>query len=787
MAFSELLRIVELGGTVTAETTAEVKSGATVIKSPTTGFQSEGEAYIAGERFSYTEITGTEFKGVTGVANTHATKAEVTVTGQPKTLLNLNDGVHYLEEAGTFEVIPPEPTPVLAQNQRRWGGSREVAEVHANGAIEWTAGVTAATEQEAIERVETLLAQLAANPYHTYVLWQVPGASHPTLFEMRGTGTWTPKYDVAKVEGAQLFLLTIRVPVAPLALGWPVQVYSKSALTLPEVLAITGIPGDAPAKAEVSIETGSAVEETFITGAHEPTGIAINSEFIYWANRETGYIGRAKLNGTGVEETWLHVEGEPIAVAVDAAHIYWCNRAGGDIGRATIAGATIEKTWITGATSPAGVAVDASHVYWANSAAAGTIGRAAIAGGSIEQNWITGASRPSGLAVNAAHIYWANESGTGIGRATIAGAEASQSWLAVPAGVTGLAITTEYIYWTTSYPTNAIGRATLAGAEPNDAWLAAVAEGLAVSSEYVYAALPPANAILRMKVGGNPVFGLLGWASKPTAGLAKAPFGVLTASESSARIGLNLESVTGGTGGKSLKGTTRNGAASWEVDPATMVPDSFSGELTLEVWARIPVSPGIASLTMTLSAQPQDGTGYGAARYTDEWGSAGRPIELPEGGVTVFRRTRLGTLHLVVNPLAPRIWNLVVEGRAGNEAASWGIDALYLCPSTQRACSPSGKANGPSYPDFIANAAATVKTIRSDLSALVAKPGKNGHPDHGLGGQLLELPPGETKLLAMLASLVPDDPTSSTASDQLAFEAKVTVWVTPRFFLTRTV
>jgi len=134
---------------------------------------------------------------------------------------------------------------------------------------------------------------------------------------------------------------------------------------------------------------------------------------------------------------------------------------------------------------------------------------------------------------------------------------------------------------------------------------------------------------------------------------------------------------------------------------------------------------------------------------------------------------------------APRIWRLCVQGIA-SAPALWGIDYLLAGPVTQRACSPSGKPLGPSYPRFLGNVSAAVKTIRSDLSALVNEPGKFGHPDHGLGGQLLELPPGESSLLCKLSSVIPDNPAPGNVSELLSHGATVTVTVTPRFFLART-
>jgi hypothetical protein len=723
---------------------------------------------------------------------------ELNAANEAVSLLNLNDGVHYMMEAGTFEPIPPEPTAVLSADQRRYGGARQVGEVHAtNGSIEWVAGVTATTEQAALEKVEALLTQLAANPYHSYVLWQVPGATYPTLYAMRGTGTWQPKYSVATLEGAQLFLFQVHVPVAPLAQGLPLEA-TGAVQFLPDVIAIPnlfvgGVPGDAPALAEISVEAGTAPEDTFITGASRPEGVAVNAEHIYWTNETTGYIGRATLAGTEVNRTWLKVEGKPVALAVDSGHIYWGDAETKDIGRATLAGGTVERAWIAAAFSKgaaSGIAVNSEHIYWTNQL---YIGRATIAGGTIEKEWLKteGLSGYSGIALNATYIYWtASIGGSVIGRAKLNGEEPSQFWLSGVSAEGGLAVNSQYIYWAWRGG-GYIGRAELGGTAANGTWLNVGANptGIALIGSFVYWTNQTTGDIGRgsasATVGSPPIWALLGWATKPTTGLAVPPFGILDSATASEITGWTYKTTAGARTGGALVGSVVNAAAYWQVDPATMTPDSFSGELAVEVWARVLLSAGLSSANLTLSAQPQDGVGYGAARYTDEWGSSGRPLSLPEGSDR-WRMTRLGTLHLLCNPLAPRIWKLVVEG-SSIAAAEWGLDYLLVVPSMQRACSPSSKPNNAAYPPFIANVGATVKTIRSNLSGLIAEPGKNGHPDHGLGGQLLEVPPGESELLVKLSSLVPDDPTVSAASEQLAYESQVRVLVTPRWFLARTV
>lgn len=778
---------------------------------------------------------------------------QLNALGATEGVLDLNDGTHFTLKAATFKVIAPVKQPIIAQNQRRWGGGRQVAETTENGALEWTVMVAGTEEAQCLKKVEELLSALETNPFPLMLLWQPPGAlTATTLYEVRGTGTWTPEYEWAQFAGAYILPFQVHVPVAPLAETRAETIYEESGLILPATVSLPLIRGDAPAKVEVSIQTGEEANRSFITGAAQPADVAVNSTHVYWTNKETGYIGRATLAGGTVEESWLHVEGTPNGLALDTEHIYWTDTTAGHVGRATLAGGSIEKSWITGANDPYAVAVNSEHVYWTN-LHGDSIGRATLAGGSVNQNFITGIS-PHGIALDSEHLYWS--SSAFIERAPLSGSPVETIVPSGPLEPRGVSVAGEFVYWADS-ATGAIGRARIFGTEIRPSWLPGEGQpsGVAVNSEFVYIAEPTFNAVARGGLEFNPtIWALLGWTPKPDTGLARAPFGLFSATEAASYGGVNLEAPAGAFGGKALAATTGYWWAFWEVDPSTMTPDSFSGEVAVEVWARMLVTSGLDIISnpgLTLSAQPQDGVGYGAPRFTDEWGAGGRPLTVNEGGGNLWRMTRLGTLHLLVNPLAPRVWKIMLEGTSRVEGV-WGVNYLLMVPSTQRACSPSSKVNNSSYPPFIANVGPTVKTVRHDLSAVIAKGSvfltgaltnksiaielasskglevgmavegegvprgatiteveaggklieisqeaeetatrtlkfsKYGHPDHGLGGQLLELPPGETDLLVKLSSLVPDDPTLNAFSEQTQHEASVKVTVVARYNLANT-
>src|SRR5690606_7601044 len=114
---------------------------------------------------------------------------------------------------------------------------------------------------------------------------------------------------------------------------------------------------------------------------------------------------------------------------------------------------------------------------------------------------------------------------------------------------------------------------------------------------------------------------------------------------------------------------------------------------------------------------------------------------------------------------------------------TFGVDDLYVVGAAARAAGPTGRALDAAYPKFVASTSQTTKTVRSDLSGLAASPPSPGFPDSGLGGSLIELPPGPVDSLLLLSSLVPDDPSSSTSSEQEEYTASthLSVWPTTRF------
>lgn len=277
----------------------------------------------------------------------------------------------------------------------------------------------------------------------------------------------------------------------------------------------------------------------------------------------------------------------------------------------------------------------------------------------------------------------------------------------------------------------------------------------------------------------EPIWALLGWTPRPAAGLAPAPFGVMAPEAAGDLAGWRLD---GGLIRDQLASSSKTYTASWAVDPALLAPDDFAGTVDVEVWAYMVLFPQLVSPVVTVSARPEDGLAFGAARWTQEWGRLGRPVPVPS--FATFRLSRLGTVTFTVDPHRPRPWKLWIDGRLGaGSSGTWGFQHLLLVPARARVCSRTGVQDDDRYARFIASKAPTRKTIHADATAHVGRPNVHGHPDHGLGGGMLELPTGEVDLAVYLASQVPDNPNPAVRGAHVSYWLSVDVTVIPRWHL----
>jgi hypothetical protein len=213
-------------------------------------------------------------------------------------------------------------------------------------------------------------------------------------------------------------------------------------------------------------------------------GVAVNSEFLYWA--APGGIARRRLEGEGFYPATVvpHLDG-PCGLALDGSHLYWGNLGGhpplssrvGSIGRANLDGSEATSTFITGLERPCDITVAGDHIFWVEHGRTnpewGGIGRASLDGSGPQRPFVPFPAPNSscGLTASGGYIYWGE--GGGIARANLDGGEVNRSFIPNTGYVEGIAIQAGHIYWAAAWPNagSSVGRANLDGSEANPAWI----------------------------------------------------------------------------------------------------------------------------------------------------------------------------------------------------------------------------------------------------------------------------------------------------------------------------
>ena len=86
------------------------------------------------------------------------------------------------------------------------------------------------------------------------------------------------------------------------------------------------------------------------------TALAADAGHVYWTTSAT--IARADLDTTNADQSFITGASNPYGIAVDAGHVYWANGGTNTIARANLDGTGVDPSFIAGAANPQGVAVD---------------------------------------------------------------------------------------------------------------------------------------------------------------------------------------------------------------------------------------------------------------------------------------------------------------------------------------------------------------------------------------------------------------------------------------------
>jgi len=278
----------------------------------------------------------------------------------------------------------------------------------------------------------------AVSPDHEYVYWADPvshsigraklnGEGKPTAVEPHFIEPGESECEVEVVgETGERELAKRPVPVHPnyVAVDDEYVYWSNSGLVekggnQPGTLFTTGSIG----RAKLNGAGGATeVKPTFICGAANPQGIAVDSEHVYWANdgvnSQSHHVSRAGIDGTGTQINFVDVFGpyEPQGLVLSGDHIYFglYDRPGnlGYVESAAVSSGVGDGTQFVGGTEVPGVAASGSDIFWVDAAhrRIGKIPQAAFSGSctapDCDPEYLETAGKPFGLATDEGHLYY---------------------------------------------------------------------------------------------------------------------------------------------------------------------------------------------------------------------------------------------------------------------------------------------------------------------------------------------------------------------------------------------
>lgn len=323
-------------------------------------------------------------------------------------------------------------------------------------------------------------------------------------------------------------------------------------------------------------------------------------------------------------------------------------------------------------------------------------------------------------------------------------------------------------------------RQTTATATTLDIEGAIVTEGDAWNANAYLQPVYPTAGRHRDGAGAPPPFGLLGAENADTSALTG--FSVIAGTYNRG-YALDANALSG----------AGSAAAEWLVDPTLLIGDDFSGgDIDVEVYGLMLVTGNpMNGANVTLSAKPEQSAAGGTTRYTAEWGAAGRPlgdITTTDYNYEARRWRRLGTLTFRADPTHARTRVRLAFAWTGATSGRITVDELAFLPARGRLTSPQRVTarNAPSvYPQF-APALDATKIIRADRSGAVKPRGRGAFPDHGLAGEPLELDVGNNELVFIPHSEAVDSPGDPQFNaEATSFSGTLHVSIIPRYYLAR--
>jgi hypothetical protein len=231
------------------------------------------------------------------------------------------------------------------------------------------------------------------------------------------------------------------------------------------------------------------------------------------------------------------------------------------------------------------------------------------------------------------------------------------------------------------------------------------------------------------------------------------------------------------------------------VDPSACIPPDFTNdELLVEVWLRYSCSANAPAPRFTTLTVGEDAVS--ASRYDLENGSGGLSVVAPTGATWRFVRVGVVPIRYADSTQRRRV-QVWMQYDITSIGTAISFDYLMLVPAGQRATTPTGRANDANYPDFLPTI--SLQQTRRWTSDLVSEAGiaretmlfGNSNPQGGIiCPTAVTFPAANADVMVKLSNLVPNNPAGAAdGAEALSIATDATITATfnvqPRFLTLR--
>jgi hypothetical protein len=686
-------------------------------------------------------------------------------------LLNLEEAGVIFKQRDTLRISMGSRQPVYATSERRRGGAVQVSESRDLASVAATFMVKGDTTDQAIERLEDLLAQADAAA-ERWIWWEPDGASRVSLYPLVGPAQCSVNYSWPWLMSGYF----------PCEASWAAQPWVEGL--------VQDVADDFRARdvgaAGVALSALQQFDQDYTTpvtpttvaqGALElPHSMSSAQALISRLDREPWQDGRVTVKGkakTGTTDT-ERIISPGLRYSLTSGGYFYAQLNGGFLRVREFDGVATTSN----RASAAQVAPAANVSYWLVCRAEGTSVTA--------EYWTT---RPTPTGSPTATCTYTNVATLRSGYPLLMSA-------APTAGATNIPIVEEFE--SRPYSWRLLNTPTTVNVEALPGSMAAAADidfsPATTDSDYPrhalygwrrkYASSAPAVA------GTTPATSLLipGESFAHYTGSTTA----VLATDAVRYRGVANQAIT-----VPVLATAGMTSIAVTVDPTLYAADEFADTVTCAVVVRYYRQADIVTPRIAAAVAPAGTTTVlpppllPPLEYTPEFGSTGR--YLPGAAATArVTTTTLGTVTLQRTPQLASLF-LFVSWAAGSTAAQvLAVDEVYLVPVAGLAMSPTDKARDDgTYPSFVrglgTGSTMRVESRRRGMRRLTAATeGANRWftpVPLGIGGADIELPTASegVELLVRPSVSVPDDPVYLTTADILSHNASVHLRVTPRY------